>query len=625
MDRYKNSKCRRCVARSLIVAAAVAYLSLTHDLGQCFSSSTQDDSSVEMDILLRKLEGKTEEQQRPSLDIYAPLGTGSDSAAMKKPIVPAAKPAAKTAAKPVIKSKAKSKSPTKTELKVVDGYNEPPAKEQRNIKPEGSAAGGVVAAQQKPVIPPVIPNKPGRKDNSRVRSGGSSRGVGSVPVKTTDGDEDKSKSKGGAAARLDSPKQAPKQTQPSAVANKLKNNIKNKGNSSVGGVTESASAKAVKVAKPVKPVKATKDIKPAAVAGDKSKASPSRLPEFELPEEDLEDFEIDPFVMPRESYSYNSVDLPEIIHGKKYSPENSHLPQAFYRSEYSMLLFSAVMADNISALRTLLDRGADINIVAEKNGYTPLQQAIKSRKHRAARYLITRGADLYAEDKQGKNILHIAATNNDFEAIKLLLAAKMEADVSDKAGNRAIHYITRDIEAVAPIFLKAYANPDNALIDMVELGSVQGALSIIGQSNPNARSRSARHGGDTPLIIAVKNRDIQMVSLLIKHGASPYAKNNQGLNAIGVAEENKYDEIVDIIYTVEIQNELSALQKSQSEHRLEQEIPIQQLPPVAANNNAGQAAAAASATPIAATADPPTGVASGSVADKIDKAKIERK
>jgi ankyrin repeat protein len=96
------------------------------------------------------------------------------------------------------------------------------------------------------------------------------------------------------------------------------------------------------------------------------------------------------------------------------------------------------------------------------------------------------------------------------------------------------------------------------LHDAVAEGDLDGVRDLL-RRRPEIVNRSRPdHGERLPLHIAVQNRDAAMTRLLMEHGADaragiwPYRKETQ---ALAIATDRGYDEIVEIIETVEAQRE----------------------------------------------------------------------
>jgi hypothetical protein len=147
-------------------------------------------------------------------------------------------------------------------------------------------------------------------------------------------------------------------------------------------------------------------------------------------------------IVPRKVYDYRDKALPPNISKKQYSKENQHLPKSFFYSEYSKLLFVAVMDNDIGAVKALIDKGADINAVEAKNANTPLMTAVIHNKNRVMRYLIVRGAQVNQQNIEGKTALHLAAINNNIEAFQVLISSGVNNMILDQNKKKAISYLS---------------------------------------------------------------------------------------------------------------------------------------------------------------------------------------
>jgi uncharacterized protein len=105
----------------------------------------------------------------------------------------------------------------------------------------------------------------------------------------------------------------------------------------------------------------------------------------------------------------------------------------------------------VRVIRYLLGRGVAIN-ETDKNGVTPLHRAVRFRSRAAVKELIARGADVNVVDKKTKSTpLHRAVTNTGapktsgkadcaIEIIKLLLTSGADPRIKNKNGKTAIDY-----------------------------------------------------------------------------------------------------------------------------------------------------------------------------------------
>ena len=97
---------------------------------------------------------------------------------------------------------------------------------------------------------------------------------------------------------------------------------------------------------------------------------------------------------------------------------------------------SAAMNPNPDVLRTVLDRGFDVNFRPRVSGvYSPLGSALRFNSNQdVLSLLLERGADISEKTSTGTSALHIAALNRNPEFIALLLAEGMDIEATTEGG-----------------------------------------------------------------------------------------------------------------------------------------------------------------------------------------------
>ena len=187
----------------------------------------------------------------------------------------------------------------------------------------------------------------------------------------------------------------------------------------------------------------------------------------------------------------------------------------------------------LACVKHLADRGAALNIVDDE-GYSGLHYASKFGHKTIVEYLIYHGAAMETRDLvEGYTPLHLASqygrietvaaladsgaklnrrsTKDKFTALMLacreghklvvstLISKGCDANVPDMYGWSALH------------FAASWGRRDTAHILIVE-----------GQAKLNARDKAdSGDGGVTPLVIATKGHQIELMKLLMNYGADP--------------------------------------------------------------------------------------------------------
>lgn len=214
------------------------------------------------------------------------------------------------------------------------------------------------------------------------------------------------------------------------------------------------------------------------------------------------------------------------------------------------LIFIAAWNSKNKEIESLLEEyEANPNIAEPKRGYTALMAACMHSNLPMVTLLLKYGADPMQEDKDGRNsFFHARQDNKILQALtssklynKLFATKKLDALLSNiKIGQNYMHINWDIIFSVLDLMKKdeidAYRIPKTgeSLLHMVLLSgagrkdiSIVDALLELYKMNPNIKDQN----GVTPLMLACKYGHMALVELLLKHGADPFIKDNQGKNS----------------------------------------------------------------------------------------------
>lgn len=109
-------------------------------------------------------------------------------------------------------------------------------------------------------------------------------------------------------------------------------------------------------------------------------------------------------------------------------------------SDGTSMLNIAVRADNLSAVKWLVDCGADINSVSKDRGYTPVMDAVWRGNFEIAKYFVEQGAFLDTINKEGQTMLILAVGSGRTDIVKLLAENGADPDIADSMGMSAYGY-----------------------------------------------------------------------------------------------------------------------------------------------------------------------------------------
>jgi len=188
-------------------------------------------------------------------------------------------------------------------------------------------------------------------------------------------------------------------------------------------------------------------------------------------------------------------------------------------------------------LKTLLiiEGATDVNYVKCEGDRTALMLCAQYGDESAINLLLSKGADVNAEQSFGMTALHIACANGNVESAKLLLQGGAKIDHVNVDGESALfvsiesgHLSCVDLliehgvnvndknfyqGLSSPLDCAIYFHQEDITQRLIDLGSFVNA--------PN-------HEGSPPLFTAVHSDFIGGVDILLKVGADPFIKNERG-------------------------------------------------------------------------------------------------
>ena len=157
-------------------------------------------------------------------------------------------------------------------------------------------------------------------------------------------------------------------------------------------------------------------------------------------------------------------------------------------------LMIACMKGNIDVINVLLNAGADHSIV-DTDGKTWIHYAVRGGSSKETlQVIINHGADVNATNKNNLTALMIACMKGYIDAIDVLLSAGADPSIADTKGETWIHY------------------------------AVQGDCSkeiLQATIDHGADVNSTNMNGETALLVACKNGNIDAIDVLLNAGADP--------------------------------------------------------------------------------------------------------
>jgi quinoprotein dehydrogenase-associated probable ABC transporter substrate-binding protein len=216
-------------------------------------------------------------------------------------------------------------------------------------------------------------------------------------------------------------------------------------------------------------------------------------------------------------------------------------------------LNDAVMADDLTRVRYLVEQKHASLAAMDLQGETPLQQALIQRSPNIVAFLIAHGADVNQRDHDGWTPLMEAAYADDAADVKVLVAHGADPNAVSRQSltplGIAVQY-GKNNAAVA--LIAAGANPGTAVggagYTPLMLASVNDAPALAqALLAKGADVNAVNSGGVTALMLAAADGHVDMVTLLLRAGANTSAHTSRGETALSIARAKGYSKVMQLL------------------------------------------------------------------------------
>ena len=219
----------------------------------------------------------------------------------------------------------------------------------------------------------------------------------------------------------------------------------------------------------------------------------------------------------------------------------------------------AVDRGQMPLIAAMIGKGAEVNS-KDAEQKTPLLRAIESGNLALVRLLVEAGADLNKPaGTYGTPLVHacMADTIDDrvrAEMIDLLIRLGADADIPSPEGSLPVHLLITHLQGkeILEALLRYPVNkeipdtlgllPSHYAAFTVRMGYLHSLLEA--GADPNGRNAD---DASTPLIHAVKGKNIDGIRLLLEAGANPGLYDGYGKSALSYAREKGYGDLIEML------------------------------------------------------------------------------
>jgi ankyrin repeat protein len=209
---------------------------------------------------------------------------------------------------------------------------------------------------------------------------------------------------------------------------------------------------------------------------------------------------------------------------------------------------------HVKVARFLLERGADV-AAQNKDGGTPLHLASLYGEVEVAGMLIERGAELTAQNKNGETPLHLASQEGQVKVACMLIECGADVTAKNKDGETLLHLALRkgQVEVVGMLIERGAdvtaqnKDGETPLHLALQRGQAEIAVVLIKRSADVTALSTQNKDRDTPLHLALRKRQVEVVRMLIKRGPNLTAQNKDGETVLHLALQSGLVEIAGML------------------------------------------------------------------------------
>ncbi len=209
--------------------------------------------------------------------------------------------------------------------------------------------------------------------------------------------------------------------------------------------------------------------------------------------------------------------------------KNVSLNEQSKRGRTALLLLIEEDEPNLSFIKKLIDKGADINIT-DKKGNLPLHIAAQKHDVNTVSFILKMTSKVDKPNHIGMRPLHYAVEYNNLSVVQKIMHYRVDVTATNNEGMSLLHLALKNkdkkiidnilkTDAVKMLNKENISNQKTPFHQAVALKK----LDIVHKMISYGASVNKEDGNQTsPLIIAVRNDDIKMIEMLISSGADVF-------------------------------------------------------------------------------------------------------
>ena len=207
-------------------------------------------------------------------------------------------------------------------------------------------------------------------------------------------------------------------------------------------------------------------------------------------------------------------------------------------------------------VRYLVSAGAPVN-AQNKDGVTSLMCACFKKRSEIVSFLLNQGADLDIQDKEGTAALHFACYKQMIAGVELLLAHGADHSLRGKGGSTPLMYacfkesnLAMD-PSILILLLSAGAEPnaqnenDSTALITAAYGGYQEGITVLLNAGASVNIRD--RFGLTALHVAAEYGFLSISELLLASGAQASLTDNDGMTPLDYALDNNHHDVCQLL------------------------------------------------------------------------------